>query len=382
MLRKLLVLLSLCTVWGTAAFAGTSSITITAPQISNFSGGPVGQEAINTELTTLFGQIQTNLNTQYFSKLHDLGQLSEGFANANTVASSNPDIMGYENYDIFSFFVGSSLGFALPALTASQLNNLGSSIVNNGDLYGGLGTGGIAAQLGLNTSKFLVRNLYVSLKFGLFTLPTTSLPNNLSGDFHQMLLGIGVDYKIVSPWGIWGGLVKWRGISLGTGFEYSRTSLNLNVGLPNQTLPPQTVDTVNVTASLNNPQANLDVVASSFIVPVEVDTSIQFLWIFNLGLGAGADINLPFSTIAINGTGTTTIGLAPSSGTLSYTETPGSIAVNATDSKNTPGFWDYVSPKLSADLGFNISIVKIDIPLAFYPLTKAVSLGVIGGVAW
>jgi hypothetical protein len=155
MLRKLLVLLSLCTVWGTAAFAGTSSISITAPQITNFYfNGFTDPTAINTKLTNLFGQIQTNLNTQYFSKLHDLGQLSEGFANANTVASSNPDIMGYENYDIFSFFVGSSLGFALPALTASQLNNLGSSIVNNGDLYGGLGTGGIAAQLGLNTSKF------------------------------------------------------------------------------------------------------------------------------------------------------------------------------------------------------------------------------------
>ena len=93
----------------------------------------------------------------------------------------------------------------------------------------------------------------------------------------------------------------------------------------------------------------------------------------------GADINLPFSTISISGSGTTVIGL-PSG--FTYTETPGSIAVNATDSQNTPGFWDYVSPKFSADLGFNISIVKIDIPVSFYPLTKAVSVGLIGGVSW
>ena len=92
----------------------------------------------------------------------------------------------------------------------------------------------------------------------------------------------------------------------------------------------------------------------------------------------GADINLPFTTISISGSGTTVIGLPG----YTYGETPGSIAVNATESQNTAGFWDYVSPKLSADLGFNISIVKIDIPVSFYPLTKAVSVGLIGGVSW
>ncbi len=390
-LRKLLVVLSFAAAGCAAAFAGTSSIAITAPAITSLSysgtsATPATISNLNSQLSTLFGQVQSYLDSTYFSKLHDLGELSEGFANANTAASNNPDIMGYENYKIFSFFVGSSLGFALPALTAAQFNNLGTNIINNGDMYGGLGTGGIAGQLGINTSRFLVRNLYLSLKFGIFNLPNTNLPSNMSGDIHQLLLGLGVNYKLVSPSpDIWGGLVEWRGLSLGTGIEYSRDTLNMNVGLTSQTYSGSFSDpnypggTVPVSATIQNAKANLDVVASSFIVPVEVDTSIQFLWVFNLGLGAGADINLPFSTIAINGSGTTWIGL-PSQYT--YTETPGSVSVNATDSKNTPGFWDYVSPKLSADLGFNISIVKIDIPVAFYPLTKAVSLGIIGGVAW
>jgi hypothetical protein len=385
-LRKLLLPLLLFAVCGTAAFAGSSSISITAPQITSasYSGVAFSQadiDALNNQLSTMFGNIQTTLNTQYFSNLHDLGELSEGFANANTVASSNPNIMGYENYNLFSLFLGASLGFAVPTLNPSGIANLGSNIVNTGDIYGGLGTGGIAGQLGLNTSSFLVRNLYLSLKFGYFNFNLPSL-SGLSGGIHEMLLGIGANYKIVRPWGLFGGLVGWHGLSLGTGFEYNRDEFNANVTLPPQTLSGSAntllLGPVNVSATMSNLQANLDVVASSFVVPVEIDTSIQLLW-FNLGIGVGADINLPFSTIGINGNGTTVIGL-PSN--FTYAETPGSIAVNATDSQNTPGFWDYVSPKLSADLGINFSILKIDIPVAFYPLTKAVSLGLIGGVSW
>ncbi|MGO8692704.1 MAG: hypothetical protein ACLQMF_03435 [Rectinemataceae bacterium] len=320
------------------------------------------------------------MQSQYFNNLHDLTQLSEGFANANTVASSNPDPIGFENYDLFSFFIGTSLGFALPALSASQFNALGS-VANSGDVYAGLGTGGIAGQLGINTSRFLVRNLYLSLKFGYFNLPGSSLPglSNVSGNIQQMLLGVGANYRILMPWGLWGGLLKWRGISLGTGLEYSRESLNASIDLQSPPESPVTVGPATATASLNNPQATLAIVSSSFIVPVELDTSIQLLWIFNLGFGVGADINLPYSTISIGGNGTTSISVT---GAGTYTETPGSVLVNATDSKNSPGFWDYVSPKLSMDLGFDISIVKIDMPVEFYPLTKALSFGILGGVAW
>jgi hypothetical protein len=282
-LRKLLLLLLLFTVCGTAAFAGSSSISITAPTITSANYFTTGDLVpLNNALSTMFASIQGTLNTDYFSNLHDLGELSEGFANANTVASSNPDIMGYENYDLFSLFLGASLGFDVPTLNLSQLGNLGSNIVNTGDVYGGVGTGGIAAQLGLNTSRFLVRNLYLSLKFGYFNFNLPTGLSGLSGGINEMLLGLGANYKIVSPWGLLGGLVKWRGLSLGAGLEYNRDSFNASVALPSQTLQESVyssilAENVPVTATMNNLQANLNIVASSFVVPVEVDTSIQFV---------------------------------------------------------------------------------------------------------
>lgn len=303
--------------------------------------------------------------------------------------------MGFQNYNIFSIMIGSDIGIAVPTLNPNDISSLESQIQDNGDVYAGLGTGGVAGQIGINTSSFLVKNLYLSLKFGIFKYDqgATASGSTANVSYQQFLLGLGVNYRWIHPWDFGLGLLNWRGVSLGTGLTYNANNVTVQLGYPDYTVPSSQAtttityqgksDTVTVAPTISNIQGTLKIDSTALTIPIEADTSVQLLYLLNLGLALGADINLPASSLQVSGGASSNVKPSDTLALLNgVTATPGNVSIVATDSKNNPGFWDIVTPRISTDVGLNLLTFRIDVPMSFYPITRTFVIGISGGLSY
>jgi len=402
--KKLFVLLSLFALMTAGAFAGSSSITLTAPQLTAWNLGaadsliPAATKAaaiatVNTQLTSVFSTLQNDLNTNYFSKLHDLNDLSKGFANANAAAFDNASLLSFQTYDLFGAMIGFNVGAAVPSTDANKIASTLTDITSKGDAYIGLATGGFAGQLGINTSLFLVKDLYLSAKFGMIPSYNTTVGSGegqVDVNFKQTMFGLGVNYTLFPQVDLGFGFIKWRGLSVGSGLVYNsnttdvtlriadqKTTSSFSSGLPSSVsgVPISSAYTnPSVTATVKNIKAKLIIDNSSVVLPIELMTSIQALWLVNVGFGVGVDVNFPSSTIKLGGASDLAL-----SGLSGATFSPASAVVVGTDSKSGG---DMLVPRIAASLGMNVAIFKLEVPLSYYPTTKALAFGISTGVVW
>ncbi len=379
---KRVVLAALAAFAGSAAvYAGSSSITITPPTITSYTIGSttygVGSSVVNelnAELINAFSLVQSDVNANV-SQFHDLTQLSEGFANANMASFDNASLLGYQTYDLFAVTVGANIGFAVPGLSSAAVKSALSDIPHSGDTYAGIGTGGIAAQAGVNAG-FLVKNLYLTARAGF----VPSLTYN--GDsFQQGMFGLGANYTLFKQADFGFGFVKWRGLSLGSGFVFNSSTISADVALASaysqnfSYTDTTTSTTVSGTATASNSKVNLNVTSSSFVIPIDLMTSLQVLWFVNLGLGVGADLSFSSSRITLGGSSEVNVsGLGGS-----FTSTPGSVKLNATDSRGNGSIF---VPRLATSVGLDVGILKLDVPISYYPTTKVFAIGLTGGLVW
>lgn len=367
------------------SFAGSSQITITPPTITSGLGGY--ESTVNTQIASMTSLIQNTINNQGLSNLHDLNELTRAFANANAAASNNVGFLGFQNYDVCTIMLGSNFGVASPTFNPLELGSMFNSVQTNGDIYAGLATGGIAGQLGINTSAFLVKNLYLSVKFGILNMSQDSGSGSSKFNFtyQQFLIGLGANYKLIEPWDLGWGFARWRGVSAGTGITVNSNTIQMKFGYADQIQSQSNVSGGNYTVdtTVTNIQANLKVTSLSFTVPVELDTSVQILYLLNLGLGLGADINLPLSSVKLDGGANVNCAVRTAGGTpVPITTSPGSVSIVGTDSKNNVHLFDFISPRVSTDIGLNIWLFRLDVPMSFYPATKAYTIGISGGFSW
>lgn len=368
----------------TGTFAGSSKIELVAPQISAWTVGgsdaSAGISSANGQITPLFSQLQNTLNTDYFSKLHDLDQLGKGFANANSAAFDNASLLSFQTYDLFALMGGFNLGLALPSTDPNKIASSFGDILDKGDVYLGLGTGGAAAQLGVNIGLF-VPNLYLSGKFGF--IPKTSFTSSTADvSFQQGMFGLGANYTLFPQIDLLFGFIKWRGLSVGSGLVYNGNSTDVTLKIADYSKPSGSFDpdgggfipSQSLTADLTNIRAKLTVENSSVVIPIEIMTSLQALWFLNVGLGAGVDLTFASSNIKLAGSADMNV-----SGIDGATFIPGSAKITATDTK---GVGDFFVPRLAASVGLNLAIFKLEVPVSYYPLQKAMAVGISGGIVW
>ena len=376
MCRRLGVILFLFFMCGSEVFAGDSSIIITAPTVSGTDAASIAAAAsINASIASQIASKQQYLNDKYFKYYNGQNQLARGFSNANNVTANNASMLGYQNYDLFCVMVGANLGASYPSSSLKGYESAFDDVKTKGDLYTGAGTGGIAGQVGINAG-FLLEDLYLSAKFGMLSYSRSIGKNDVR--FDQKMFGIGANYNLVSMWDFAYGLLKWRGISLGTGLVYNANSIQLDVPIENQTYTVDGGAYGTFSGSVTDIKARMKIETQSVIVPLEAMTSVQFLWLCNLGIGAGVDLVAPRSTIKVESKANVNIN-SPSS---SFTTAPGSARVSGTTTTNKPELYDIVSPRLMADVGFNVSVVKFDVAANWYPVARTASVGVSAGVVW
>lgn len=356
-----------------SSFAFGAHIDLTAPTVQI---DPSVNDTINAEIANQVADIENKLNNKYFSQMKDQNDLARGFGNANAITAQNGSIVGYQNYDLFCIMIGSMFGVSTPGYNSSEIESAFEDIPTEGDVYIGAAAG-FVVNVGLNSS-FIFDNLYLNAKIGWFDYDQTIGETDFS--FSQKIFGIGATYSYIDEKSLIG-ILKWRGITFGTGLTY--VSNDLNVGLTN--IPDQNGATISVSGypeysggvSVTDIVADLGIKSSALVVPVDINTAVTIL-ILNVGLGAGLDFIIPSSKIDVGGDANVHL-----TGTLANAETePGSVDVVASDSKNTAVFSDIVAPRLSASVGLNLWAVKLDFNGHIYPLSNTAALGFSAGVVW
>jgi len=312
------------------------------------------------DIDTAFQQALTRANID-LAKYQRQDDITKGFANANTFAAAAGTIQGYQNYEIFSVSAGVMAGVQAPKLEYDYYKDIDKKIEEEGDIYAGAGGGLAFVNLGLH-AKFIADGLYFNIKYG--GMPYKPI-DEIKID--PRLIGIGINYALVKEKNAPIGIVKWRGLSIGTGLLYNRNELDLKVKLDKQE-----ITAVAGTVVTLDPSMKFNFVTTTYTIPVDIVTSVRLLWVFNLALGAGVDFNFGKSELDLSADGSVIVK------SFTVVAAPGYIQVVQPRQSNEPSVIRF---RAMAGVGLNLGPVKIDVPFVYYPPT-GMAVGITAGVVW
>ena len=292
----------------------------------------------------------------------DQQDLARGFANANGFSAHSASFQGFQNYNIFSASVGIMAGVQAPTLDRSYYSpdNVEGDIRNDGDIYAGFAAGA-SVNLGIH-ARFIATGLYLNFKYGHIEL----------GDeqdlfkYKNTVYGLGINYGLLMPRTIVPVLLKWNGISIGTGIIYQKNEITYQVELDSITQ--------NVAIGIDmilDPTVNFGFDIATYTIPLEIITSFRLLWLLNISIGAGIDVLYGSSDLNIVSVGTVDV-----TGTTLTQQ--GIVAVDGSTSDVSPSRY---RTKIMGALGFNILMVKIEVPVVYYPEAGA-AVGLTIGVVF
>jgi len=381
--KRLLVFVFLLFLTGIAF--GADHFTVTPPTF--IGSDPDEVQKLNDEADKAFKELKDSLNETFSFLPYNLDKLAGGFANASVFSSDGASQRGYEGFNAFSFTVGLMLATQLPEL--NYFKKITDTIKNDEGEIGsdflkdivnipfGFDFQMPVAQLGINTSKFLLEGLYFGFKFSKFDTDWINGVIPLSGfSFRTMSIGFNVSYQLISKKRLLAGLLVWRGINLGTGFIWQNTSLNITTSLKidDVKIPVQVSEEINMPV---NGVIRLNFETNNYIVPIEAMTSIRLIGFLNMAFGAGVDI--AFGSSNINTSGSLDVVGKPSNLPLGVDDMkdPPILKFNPLAGKSNPNI---INVKGLFAAGFNFGPVIIDIPVTYYFLSNGWSLGLTFGV--
>jgi hypothetical protein len=318
-------------------------------------------------------------------------ELARGFANANAYSVNSATLQGFQNYSLFAVATGLMVGVQAPSASLSYYSKIADDIQGKGDLYAGLGVGGSYLNIGVN-AKFLCPGLYLNVKYGALKMEV----DDFSMDFSVM--GLGVNYRLIEPRSLVG-LVKWRGLSVGTGFYLQSDKIGMKVEPEEITTPAHFREAVLEGSSpsdsadkevlleqmgygkddsdanvILNPVFNMNLDVSTITVPFDAATSLSFFWgLLNVTAGVGFDLNFGSDKIELAGASQAQI----TSDTTKVTFTDATVTVEG-GSKNSPSL---TRLRAMTGLGVGLGPVAIDVPLIYY-FNSGLALGVTLAVVW
>jgi hypothetical protein len=318
-------------------------------------------------IDTTFTDILNDINDEIEDIDANPEKLIHGFADASTFSALGATQRAYGEYKLWAFTIGPMVGIRLPGSSfgnaVSDIQDMGNTLEEDGDIRAGLNIQGITGQFGLNTSQFLLDNLYLGVRFGYFNL--TSVENLEFETFH---IGLTGNYQLLKGIKVVSGLFRWRGVNAGAGLIFQRTALGYTYQLDRHEARIPDSGYLYV-----DPSIIFDMGINTFVIPLEVNTSAQLLWILNLNLGLGVDVAF--------GENTTTLGISGvvTGDAASGITKPGYLTVDAGGSMGPTIF----NPKLMANLGFTFGPVVIDVPVSYYFVGgPGLSAGITLGAVW
>jgi len=324
---------------------------------------PQGIPNFAAELDTFINTATTEIN----DKIKSQDSLAKGMANASAYASQAATLQGYQGYDIFAVMGGGMLGVQLPTFSMSEIMKVPDKMSEDMDVYAGVAMGA-AVNVGINAGYFglkpLHRDLYFNIKFMKYDQSISDVEASMT------TFGLQAAWQVVGFKGF-GGLLRWRGVSVGTGFMLNKNNVSMTLA---EGLPAVETDYLRM-----EPALTVGINSNAYSIPFEATTSVQLLYLLNLNLGLGMDFNFGHGDVVINSPANVyTKEQALGNGTTIPEEQVGTLTVDASTLDKSPSS---VRMRIMTGVGFNFGPLKIDIPLTWY-LSSGLSVGVTGGVVW
>ena len=324
----------------------------------------------DTEIQSFITQAQTEIG----DKIKSQDSLAKGMANASAYSSQAATLQGFQGYDIFAVMGGGMLGVQLPTFSMSEMMKVPDKIQEDMDVYAGIAMGAavnvginagyIGKLFGLGWLRPLDRDLYLNVKFMKFDQSLSDVEASMT------TFGLEAAWQVVGVKGIGGGLLKWRGVSVGTGFMMNKNDVSMTLA---EGLPP-----TETTYMKLEPELTVGINSSAYSIPFEATTSVQLLYLLNLNLGLGMDFNFGHGDVVINSPAKVFTKAQALGGVNIPEEEVGTLTVDASTLGQSPSS---VRMRIMTGAGFNFGPVKIDIPLTWY-LSSGLSVGVTGGIVW
>jgi len=374
-------------------FAADDILVVTKPEFS--SSDPETQVIIDNlrdQIDASFSEFMDPIKAKLDILPRDANSLARAFANATVFSSDGASQRAYEGFKAFSFTVGLMGALQVPRKITTFFYEVADTI-NSDDVDGedkefevlrvlmndGLGfdVQFLNAQLGINTSKFLLDGLYLGLKFSMVdTNWIKAIP--LSGfSYKTMSFGVNASYQLIRQKRFPGGIFVWRGLNLGAGFTWQESNFELAKSnfLPKDWLRFQfTPEGIPEEITMQFKDTfHLGLNTTTYIIPIEVMTSLRLLWFLNMAVGAGVDIAFGGSTIDAHGS----VDLA------SAPRLPDNVNMDreprmtfALDGKSAPRT---LNAKAMGAVGFNFGPVIVDVPVTYYFSDNGYSFGLTFG---
>ncbi|GHT52772.1 hypothetical protein FACS1894106_2200 [Spirochaetia bacterium] len=346
-------------------------VTGTAPQV----GGSTGFEsALQTALNDAWDNLIDSLgNNEVLKNLKSKPEdLIKGFGTSSIYASQGATQRGYGQPKYFTFTVGSMVGIK----TGTGVGGLGdyfnniSGELEKGDIDLGLNVQAISGQFNLNMSSWLVKKLDLGVRFGYFKLEEGLLNNVLPGfAFDTFSIGLVANYQLFQEQTLVPVVLKWRGLSLGTGLIYQKTNMGFGMDLGLN----DTVDLGHGASLKFDPKLTFNMETDTVTIPIEATTAIQLLSFLNITLGAGADLGFGTNKLNLGVTSDADLENLPSG----VTQTKAGNLKISSGGEMPPQVFNF---KLMTGVGFKFGPVILDVPLTWYPgKDTGLSLGVTMG---
>ncbi len=254
----------------------------------------------NNGNTTLCRALETEVNKNLPDA--DATNYTKGMANSQALSGKGTGADYATNFDLF--MVGVNVGAAVDPGNQSASDVIGGNI--DAQQLRGVGAQ-VNGILGLNLSvlpmKFFERSK-IYLNAGSF--------DKSSGEFKLKTSSFGLHYqhKIVKDKDIIGfKMLHWGGVDLTTGVESSSLKVDYAKTLN------QTVTVSGQNATYNGP-LTVNAKINTLSIPIELSTSLQYLYILSTYVGIGGDLNSGKATVTAGSTGTITANSISETGTV------------------------------------------------------------------
>ncbi len=357
LMKKFLIILMILLALPSGIFAADVSATL--PGLPAGYSYPAGAQA---DLDLIAGLAELEL-----AKFSGMDKAAEAFGNAASYAADGANQRNLMGYKFLSIAVGTMIGFQSPFSYVDNIKDFVSRMEKNGDLYFGAGLQAFSVSVGLN-SDFFLDGLFISAKIGKFSVDTDDLK------YDSFNFGLLARYQLVDSFSV--GVVKWRGLQVGSGFIYYNSTSDMSFKVGEQVTPVTITPGINTNIVLD-PSLNVKISSSGLKIPLDIMTGVRVLWITNLNFGLGADLNLASkSEIELSSRGETTLRGGSIDTSLI---TPGSVNITFDESSARV---DFIKLKAMLGIGFSLGPVKLDIPFTYYfdGTGFASNLGITGAV--
>lgn len=317
-----------------------------------------GSDCTNAAVVELINQLETEYNNQLPEA--DASTYLKGMANASVTSAKGAGIDYANDIDLFliqgSLGVGADMGssgfgdFVGGDLDGNQLRGIGIHPTLTGGINMGIFDWGgyFEDKWGISLDKLKIFfNILPQLDYDTTTGSNIKIAAEISN------FGLHFRYKFRDPKSIIPGrMLYWTGLDFSSGIQ--RTYMKIS-STRTETIT-KTDSGATITASNATVTAGAEV--STWSIPVEVSTGVQWLYAFTTYIGAGADINFGEAKATSTVDAPTTIS---GGGITSATLTP-ALDLGQTDSPDT------IKPRLFFGQQIGIPIAKLYVQMNYTPV--------------